>query len=155
MDKIDKNILAVLQQNCEISNNDLAEKVGLSPSPCFRRVRLLEEKGYIKKKVALLNADKLGFKLTVIIMVGLNSHKPQLMREFEAQIKLLPEVVQCYLITGQSADYLLKIIVPDLNAYQLFLLERLTCLNGVDTVHSSFILRSISDTTTLPLDALI
>lgn len=154
MDRTDKKILEILQANCQINNNELADLVALSPSPCLRRVRLLEDKGYIKKHVALLNPDKLDLKLTVIVFVGLNSHQPALMNAFEETVRFLPEVVQCYLITGQAADYLLKIIVPDMNAYQSFLLDKLNCIHGVNSVHSSFILRDICDTTALPLDHL-
>lgn len=120
----------------------------------MRRVKLLEEQGYIKKQVAILAPEKIGLNLTVIVSVGLNNHQPSIMKGFEESIRHLPEIVQCYLVTGQSADYLLKIIVPDLNAYQAFLLDKLTRINGVDTVHSSFILRNIAETTALPLDYL-
>ena len=154
MDRIDKKILEHLQSNAQISNQDLADLVALSPSSCLRRVKLLEDNGYIKKQVALLEPDKVGLKLTVIVLVGLNSHQPGVMSAFEETVRFLPEVIQCYLITGQSADYLLKIMVPDLNAYQSFLLGKLTCINGVDTVQSSFILRTICETTALPLDYL-
>ncbi|HAU2201564.1 TPA: Lrp/AsnC family transcriptional regulator, partial [Legionella pneumophila] len=116
--------------------------------------KLLIDNGYIKKQVALLEPEKVGLKLTVIVLVGLNNHQPEVMNQFEKTIQLFPEVIQCYLITGQSADYLLKIIVPDLNAYQAFLLGKLTRINGVASVHSSFILRNVSDTTALPLDHL-
>lgn len=94
--------------------------MALSPSSCLRRVKLLIDNGYIKKQVALLEPEKVGLKLTVIVLVGLNNHQPEVMNQFEKTIQLFPEVIQCYLITGQSADYLLKIIVPDLNAYQAF-----------------------------------
>jgi len=154
MDKIDKKILEVLQSNCQISNQELAELVALSPSPCLRRVKLLEESGYIKKQVALLNPEKIGLHLTVIVLVGLNSHQPAIMKKFEETMRSLPEVIQCYLVTGQAADYLLKIIVPNLNAYHAFLLSQLTCIPGVTTVHSSFVLQNICDTTALPLDYL-
>ena len=154
MDRTDKKILDILQNNCQISNQDLADQVALSPSPCLRRVKLLEENGTITKHVALLNPKKINLELTVIVLVGLNSHQPAIMSEFEDTMRFLPEVIQCYLITGQSADYLLKIIVPDLQAYQSFLLGKLTGINGVSSVHSSFILRNICDTTALPLDHL-
>ncbi|CEG56914.1 Lrp/AsnC family transcriptional regulator [Legionella fallonii] len=154
MDRTDKKILDILQSNCQINNQELAELVALSPSSCLRRVKLLEDQGYIKKQVALLEPEKIGLKLTVIVLVGLNSHQPSVMNQFEETIRFLPEVTQCYLITGQSADYLLKVIVPDLNAYQSFLLGKLTCINGVGSVHSSFILRTICETTSLPLDLL-
>lgn len=152
IDKTDKKILEILQTNAQISNLELAEQVALSPSPCLRRVKLLEENGIIQQQVALLDPQKLGLTLTVIVLVGLNSHKPNLMKEFEENMRLLPEVVQCYLITGQQADYLLKVIVPDLQTYQAFLLGKLTRINGISSVHSSFILRTICETTALPLD---
>lgn len=155
IDRIDKKILEILQSNCEINNQELADLVALSPSSCLRRVKLLIDYGYIKKQVALLEPEKVGLKLTVIVLVGLNSHQPEIMNQFEKTIQLIPEVVQCYLITGQSADYLLKVIVPDLNAYQSFLLNKLTRINGIGSVHSSFILRNICDTTALPLDHII
>jgi Lrp/AsnC family transcriptional regulator, leucine-responsive regulatory protein len=154
IDHIDKKILEILQANCQITNQDLADLIALSPSPCLRRVKLLEQEGYIDKQVAILNPKKLGLELAIIVLVGLNSHKPALMNEFEETMRNLSEVIQCYLITGQSADYLLKVIVPDLKAYHSFLLEKLTGINGVATVHSSFILRSICDTTALPLNYL-
>lgn len=154
MDRTDKKILEIVQSNCQVSNLELAEMVALSPSPCLRRVKQLEEEGYIKKQVALLDPEKLGLKLTVIVLIGLNSHQAGIMSAFEEKISLLPEVVQCYLITGQSADYLLKIIIPDLNTYQSFLLDKLTSIEGVGSVHSSFILRTICETTALPLEHL-
>jgi Lrp/AsnC family leucine-responsive transcriptional regulator len=154
IDRTDKKILGILQANAQISNQDLAEQVALSPSPCLRRVKLLEENGIINKQVALLNPERIGLALTVIVLVGLNSHQPKVMNEFEEIMRLLPEVIQCYLITGQQADYLLKVIVPDLKTYQSFLLGKLTGINGVSSVHSSFILRTIYDTTALPLDHL-
>lgn len=154
MDRTDKKILELLQANSQISNQELADLVALSPSSCLRRVKLLDEQGYIKKQVALLNPARVGLNLTVIVLVGLNNHQPAIMKEFEETIKFLPEVIQCYLITGQSADYLLKVIVADLNAYQSFLFGKLTPINCVDTVHSSFILSTICETTELPLDHL-
>src|ERR1044072_9327507 len=102
MDRIDKKILDILQTNCQISNNELADLVALSPSPCLRRVKLLEDNGYIKKKLVLLEPEKIGLKLSVIVLVGLDSHQPAIMNHFEETIRLLPEVIQCYLITGQS-----------------------------------------------------
>jgi len=152
VDRIDKKILGILQENSQINNQELADQVALSPSPCLRRVKQLEENGYIKKQVALLDPEKIGLNLAVIVSVELNSHQPAIMSGFEETVRLLPEVIQCYLITGQSADYLLKIMVPDLHAYQSFLLGKLTCINGVSSVHSSFILRDVCNTTALPLD---
>ncbi len=154
LDRTDKKILELLQSDSQISNQELAEKIALSPSPCLRRVKQLTDNGYINKQVTLLNPEKIGLSLIVIVLVGLNTHQPAVMNAFEETMQLLPEVIQCYLITGQSADYLLKIIVPDLKAYQDFLLGKLTGINGVSSVHSSFILRTVCDTTALPLDHL-
>lgn len=154
MDRIDKKILELLQIDSRISNQELADKVALSPSPCSRRVKQLEEAGYITKHVALLNQEALGLQLTVLVLVGLDSHSSETMNRFKKAIEALPEVVQCYLITGQTADYLLKIIVPNMSYYQSFLLDKLTRIDGVTNIHSSFVLQSIVDKTALPLDYL-
>jgi len=151
MDRIDKKILKLLQSNSKINNQELADEVALSPSPCLRRVKQLEEAGYIHKYVALLNPEKLGLQLTILVSVGLTSHDPKLMANFESKIKALSEVVQCHLIAGQEKDYMLKVIVPGLSEYQTFLLKKLTQIDGVKNVHSSFVLRSIVDTSALPL----
>lgn len=128
-----------------MNNQELADKVSLSPSPCLRRVRQLEEEGYINKYVALLNPEKLGLQLTIFISVGLSTYDPKIMAKFEGIIKSFPEVVQCYLITGQTQDYLLKVVMPDLNVYQSFLLNKLTQIDGVKSVHSNFVLHNIVD----------
>lgn len=155
MDRIDRKILELLQTNSKLNNQELAQKVALSPSPCLRRVKQLEEEGYISKHVALLNAEKLGLQLTILVSVGLGTHDHKKMASFEKVIQSFPEVVQCYLITGQVQDYILKVVVPSLNDYQLFLLNKLTQIDGVKSLHSSFVLRSIVDTTSLPLNHLI
>lgn len=154
MDRIDKKILSLLQENSRISNQELADQVSLSPSPCLRRVKQLEEKGFIKQHVALLNPQKLGLGLTIILLVGLEKHDPKIMQQFENAIKKTAEVVECLLITGHSADYMLKVMVPDMQHYQHFLLDRLTQLEGVKSVRSSFVMQQIIDKTALPLDFL-
>jgi Lrp/AsnC family leucine-responsive transcriptional regulator len=151
MDRIDKRILELLQRDSKISNQELAEKVALSPSPCSRRVKQLEEEGYISKYIALLNPEKLGLQLTIFVLVGLSTHDPKKMSGFEDAIKDSLEVVQCHLIAGQEQDYILKVVVPSLNEYQSFLLNKLTQIDGVSKVQSSFVLRSIVDKTELPL----
>ena len=151
MDRIDKKILEVLQHEGKISNQELAEKVSLSPSPCLRRVKQLEEEDYISKYVALLNQEKLGLQLTIFVAVGLSSHDPKKIVGFEDAIKSSAEVVQCHMIAGQEQDYILKVVVPSLNEYQSFLLNKLTQIDGVSKVLSSFVLRSIVDKTELPL----
>lgn len=151
MDRIDKKILEHLQTNSQISNQELADQISLSPSPCARRVKQLEDEGYISKYVALLNPEKLGLQLTIIVTVELNNHNPRKMKEFETAMAALPEVIQCYLIAGQSADYILKVMFATLNDYQQFLLNKLTQLDMVSSVQSSFMLRKIIDKTALPI----
>lgn len=154
MDKIDKKILDLLQHNGKINNQQLADKVALSPSPCLRRVNQLEDEGYIDKYVALLDPEKIGLHLTIIVLVGLSSHETKAMNHFEQQIKTMHEVVRCYLIAGQAQDYILKVVVPSLNDYQNFMLKKLTQIDGVKNIHSSFVLKKIVDKTALPLDHL-
>ena len=149
--KMDIRILDELQNNGRISNLELAEKIGLSPSPCLRRVRQLEEAGYIDQYVARLNEKKLDLKLVALIQISMDRHTPERFENFENIIQEFYEVQECYLITGQSADYLLKVIVPDMEYYQDFLLQRLTRIEGVTGVQSSFIMRKVLDRTVLPL----
>jgi Lrp/AsnC family leucine-responsive transcriptional regulator len=151
MDRIDKKILETLQANSRISNQDLADKVALSPSPCLRRVNQLEEAGYIDQYVALLNPEKVGLSFNVIVLIGLSNHNPKTMKNFEKIMESSPEVMQCYLIAGQSADYMLRIVVPNLDEYQKFLMNKLTQIEGVNNVHSSFVIRNIIEKTALPL----
>jgi Lrp/AsnC family transcriptional regulator, leucine-responsive regulatory protein len=151
MDKIDKRILDNLQTNARINNQDLAENVYLSATPCLRRVRQLEEKGIIKQYVTLLNPQKINLNLSIIVMVGLDGHESKKMNDFELAISRFPEIVQCYLLVGQKEDYMIKVTVPDLNHYQKFLLNKLSKINGVKTIHSSCILNEIIDRTELTL----
>ncbi|MBL4821355.1 MAG: Lrp/AsnC family transcriptional regulator [Gammaproteobacteria bacterium] len=154
LDKIDKRILQEVQRNGAITNLDLADKVGLSPSPCTRRVKQLEDAGIIEKQVTVLNPSRLGLKLTALIQISMDRHTPDRFEEFEKHISRYPEVIECSLITGQSADYLLKVVVPDMEYYQEFLLNKITRIKGVSDVHSSFIMRRVVDTTELPLNHL-
>ena len=155
LDRLDRRILDALQHDGRISNLDLANKIGLSPSPCLRRVKILEESGIIDGHVTLLNAQKLGLTLCAMIQISMDKHTPERFAHFEAQVKTYPEVLECNLITGQSADYLLKVMVPDMAHYQEFLLGRLTRIEGVSGVHSSFIMRSIIQRTALPLEHIV
>lgn len=150
-DRIDKRILAALQDNADLTNQQLAEQVGLSPSPCLRRVRALEEAGVIINRVTLLDRRKLGLSLTVIILISMDRHTPERFEEFVNQISKLDEIQECYLITGQEADYMLKVAIVDMDAYQDFLLNRITRIPGVTGVHSSFVLQRVLDRTSLPL----
>jgi Lrp/AsnC family leucine-responsive transcriptional regulator len=153
LDRTDKRILDEMQQNARISNLELADKIGLSPSPCSRRVKQLEDEGFIDRHVTLLNQPKLGLKLIAMVQVSMDRHTPDRFENFETHIERWPEVLECYLITGQTADYLLKVIVQDMEAYQAFLLDKLTRIEGVTGVQSSFVLRKAVDKTVLPLPA--
>ncbi len=149
--KMDQRILNEIQNNGRISNQDLAHKIGLSASPCLRRVKQLEQEGYIDHYIARLNEQKLKLKLIALIQISMDKHTPERFENFEGIVKHYEEVLECYLITGQNADYLLKVIVPDMEYYQDFLLGRLTRIEGVSGVQSSFIMRKVIDRTTLPL----
>ena len=154
LSRIDLKILNEVQKNARITNLELSEKVGLSPSPCLRRVKQLEEAGFIDEYVTRLNQQKVDLKLMALIQISMDKHTPERFEHFENTIKDYAEVLECYMITGQTADYLLKVIVPDMEFYQQFLLGRLTCIEGVSGVQSSFIMRKVLDRTTLPLNHL-
>ena len=151
LDRYDRRILELLQENAQLSNHDLAGAIGLSPSPCLRRVRALEEAGLITGYRALLDARKLGLSLLALVHIAMDRHTPDRFANFEKQVSRLPEVLECLLITGQDADYQLKVIVRDMDAYQQLLLEKITRIEGVTGVHSSFVLRTVVDRTSLPL----
>ena len=151
LDRHDWLILHVLQQDGRISNQDLADRIGLSASPCLRRVRALEESGLITGYRALLDARKLGLSLMALIHISMDQHTPERFSTFDARIAEIPELLECLLITGQDADYQLKVVVKDMDAYQELLLDRITRIPGVTGVHSSFVLRRVVDKTALPL----
>ena len=155
LDKIDLNILRELQQDSSLTNQELVDRVGLSASPCLRRVKALEESGVIDRSVTLLDEKKLGLKLTAFIQISMDRHTPDRFEVFESMLASYPEVKSCNLVTGQSADYLLEVVVEDMERYQEFLLGRLTRIAGVTGVHSSFLLRRVINRTSLPLDHLI
>jgi Lrp/AsnC family transcriptional regulator, leucine-responsive regulatory protein len=151
LDRYDRRILEELQKDGRISNQDLAERIGLSPSPCLRRVRALEESGLIRGYRALLDANKLELSLMALIHISMDRHTPERFTNFEEKIAELPEVLECLLITGQDADYQLKVVVKDMDAFQALLLEQITRIEGVSGVHSSFVLRRVVDKTALPV----
>ncbi|MGM9516159.1 Lrp/AsnC family transcriptional regulator [Roseateles sp. DB2] len=153
LDRIDRQILEILQQEGRIPNQDLADRVGLSPSPCLRRVRALEDSGLIAGYRALLDARKLGLSLMALVHISMDQHTPERFANFEASVRMLPEVLECLLITGQAADYQLKLWVRDMDHFQSLLLGKLTRITGVTGVHSSFVLQHVISRTALPLDA--
>ncbi|MFA5626367.1 MAG: Lrp/AsnC family transcriptional regulator [Thiohalomonadaceae bacterium] len=152
LDRYDRHILEVLQQDGRISNQELADRIGLSPSPCLRRVRALEENGLIFGYHALLDSKRLGLNLMALIHISMDSHTAERFANFEARIAELPQVLECLLITGQAADYQLKVVVRDMDAFQDLLLNKITRIEGVSGVHSSFVLRRVVDKTALPVD---
>ena len=151
MDRYDRQILEILQQDGRISNQELADRVGLSPSPCLRRVRALEESGLIIDYRAIVDARKLGYKLMAIILISMDRHTPERFANFDRIVADLPEVLECLLITGQDADYQLKVIVNDMDDYQRLLLDKITRIEGVSGVHSSFVMRQVVSKTALPI----
>lgn len=153
LDRYDQHILEVLQQDGRINNQDLADRIGLSPSPCLRRVRALEESGLIVGYRALLDAKKLGLTLMALIHIAMDLHTPERFANFEAAVSALPEVLDCLLITGHDADYQLKVIVRDMEHYQSLLLDQITRIEGVTGVHSSFVLRQVVSKTALAVSA--
>ena len=150
LDTTDWKILRLLQSDARISNVDLARQVGLSPSPCLNRVRALEESGYISRYVSLLDALRVGLKVSVFIQVTLEKQIEPALETFERAIRDRPEVMECYLMTG-DADYLLRVVVPDLQAVEHFILYFLSRVPGVGNIRSSFALKQVKYQTALPL----
>jgi Lrp/AsnC family leucine-responsive transcriptional regulator len=150
LDRFDRLILEHLQRDGRLANQELADRIGLSPSPCLRRVRALEERGLITGYRAIVDARKLGFSLLALVHIALDRHTPERFANFEARVKVLPEVLECLLIAGEDADYLLKVVVRDMDGYQNLLLNKITRIEGVTGVHSSFVLRQVVERTSIP-----
>ena len=150
LDSIDWKILSLLQADARTSNVELAKAVGLSPSPCLNRVRALEEAGYISRYVTLLDALRVGLKVSVFIQVTLERQIESALERFENAIRGRPEVMECYLMTG-DADYLIRVVVADIQLLEEFILKFLTKLPGVGNIKSSFALKQVKYQTALPL----
>ena len=153
IDEIDRRILARLQRDAQVSQAELAREVGVSPTSCWRRVRALEEKGAIQKHVALLGADALDLRVSVIASVSLTEHADENRENFESFVAQHPEIVECYSMSGDR-DYLMRIVVRDVEAYDRFLTHYLLHHPAVASASSSFALRQIKYTTELPLDTI-
>ena len=152
LDAIDWRILGLLQADARLSNVELAKAVGLSPSPCLNRVRALEQAGYISRYVTLLDALRVGLKVSVFIQVTLERQIEPALGTFEKAIRGRPEVMECYLMTG-DADYLLRVVVPDIQVLEHFILNFLSRVPGVGNIKSSFALKQVKYQTALPLSA--
>ncbi|PCJ25198.1 MAG: transcriptional regulator [SAR86 cluster bacterium] len=150
MDKIDKKILMLLQEDATLSTADIAAQVGLSTTPCWRRIQRLEEAGVIRKKVALLSRDKLNLGVNVFVAVKTNQHNWEWLAEFSNTVSKFPEVVEFYRMAGES-DYLLRIVVPDIPAFDAFY-KKLVQTADLSDVSSSFAMEQIKYTTSLPLE---
>lgn len=150
LDAIDRRILSALQRNGRLSNVELAEAVGLSPSPCLRRVRLLEEAGVIAGYHAALDRAGIGLGLTVFVGVKVERHHEEEATAFREAVRALPEVVSCHLVSGE-ADFLLQVVVPDLAAYERLLLDTLLKLPAVSDIRSNFAIQTVKDRAPLPL----
>ena len=143
LDKIDRQILALLRENARMSNLELAESVNLSPTPCARRVKQLEDSGIITGYSVTTDPRKLGYQLSVYIAISMDKHTAERFSNFEKKLREFPEVVSCSIVTGRSEDYLIKALVKDMAHYEEFLLHRLNRIEGIAQVHTSFELREV------------
>jgi DNA-binding Lrp family transcriptional regulator len=150
LDSTDLRILMELQQDSSLTNIELARRVHLSPSPCLTRVKALEASGVIGRYVALVNPKQLGLNLSVFISISLKEQSKTALAEFEARIAEHDEVMECYLMTGDS-DYLIRVAVADITALEKFILEQLTPIPGIEKIRSSFALKQVRYKTALPL----
>lgn len=153
MDDFDLRILACLQTDARISMAGLGESVGLSPSACHRRIKLLEEAGVIQTHVAVLDRDRLGLRVELFVTVALTSQTSEVLEAFEAAVRKVPEIVECHLLAGQ-ADYLMRIVIPDMAEYESLHRTRLTTLPGVAKMATTFNLRTVTSYRGLPLNRL-
>jgi len=150
MDRLDRKILRLLQEDATLAVADVAKKVGLSTTPCWRRIQKLEEEGVIKRRVAILDHEKVNVRVTVFVSIRTNSHSHEWLRRFSEVIQEFPEVVEFYRMSG-DVDYLLRVVVPDIAAYDAFY-KRLIAKIEIRDVSSSFAMEQIKYTTELPLD---
>jgi DNA-binding Lrp family transcriptional regulator len=150
LDRIDREILKSLQADARISNVDLADKVGLSPSPCARRVARLESEGVIARYATVIDQKAVGLPVSVFVNVTLERQVEDALATFQTAVLKRPEVMECYLMTGE-ADYLLRVVVRDLEAYERFIVEHLTRVPGIANIRSSFALKQVAYRTELPL----
>ncbi|MGI9591157.1 MAG: Lrp/AsnC family transcriptional regulator [Myxococcota bacterium] len=150
LDEIDRQILEILQEDASLSSAQVAERVGLSSSPCWRRIQRLEKSGVIRKRVALLDPAALGLTIVVFASVRLTAHGRQALPEFEAEVARYPEVMECYTVSG-GQDYLLRVATRDIHAYEVFLREQLLQLPSVAEVHSRIAITQVKYTTAMPV----
>lgn len=150
LDKIDYEILRLIQNDGRISNANLSDSIGLSPSPCLRRVRELEKKNVIKKYVGLIEPKAVGFLINAFVNVSLRSQEEKSLKVFEESIAIYDEVIECYLMTG-SSDYLLRVVTRDLEDYERFVINKLTKIEGIANIQTSFALKPLIQRTAIPI----
>jgi len=150
LDAIDRRLLSVLQENGRLPITDLAERVGLTTSPCLRRLKILEQAGVIRGYAAQVDQEKVGLPVSVFISIKLERQREDSLERFETAIRNCPEVVECYLMTG-TRDYLLRVVAQDLSAYERFLKDTLTRIDGVASIESSFALAQVKYSSALPI----
>lgn len=150
LDKIDQQLLIALQNNARLTVAELAEQVALSPSPCWRRVKLLEEAGFIQGYQARLSAEQLGYGVTAFVSVMMGSHSQEVARAFEARLEQIPEIIACHHVSGRY-DFLLEVVAVDLHRFGDFARETLQALPGVKELYSSFSLKAVKADRTLPM----
>lgn len=150
MDSKDRQIIRALQRNSRMTNQDLAAEVNLSPSPCLRRVKLLEQSGALKGYTADIDAEAYGLPVTVFVRVSLTGHAEKIVQEFEMQISRLDQVLECFVMTGTS-DYLLRVVVADLADYERFVRKRLHPIGSISSIDSSFVYGVVKKTSVFPL----
>ncbi|MCO5792556.1 MAG: Lrp/AsnC family transcriptional regulator [Blastomonas sp.] len=150
LDRYESQILMLLQEDATLTTGQIAERVGLSASPCWRRIDRLEREGFIKRRVALVDRRKVGLNAHLFVQIKLNAHGRANLDEFAAAIQQFPEVLECYVLLG-SVDFMLRVVAADIEAYERFFFNRLSQLPGVQEVNSTVALSEIKATTTLPL----
>ncbi len=153
LDDIDKKILEILQQDGRITNKDLAAQLNLSPPPTLERVKKLEKNGYIKRYAALVDELKININTVLMVSISLNRHKDDSIAQFREQIQDLEEVMECYHVTG-DADYLLKVVCKDMNAYENFIVKKLSALEHIDKIKTSVVLSKVKHQTHYSLEHL-
>ena len=151
LDSTDKKILRLLQQNARLTNKSLADKLGLSITPIFERVRKLEKRGFIKKYVAVLDHEKLNRSMIVFLHIKMQAHHNESIAHLMREIQTMDEVMECYHVTGET-DFLMKVLVPDMRAYEDFILGKLTKITGIGNINSSIVMREVKHKTEVFLE---
>jgi len=149
MDEMDRQILRILQENCGLSASDVARQIGLSASPCWKRIKRMQDDGVIKRQVAVLDADRLGFGLTVFVSIKTGEHSSRWLKEFSSKITAMPEVMELHRMAGE-VDYMLKVVVRDMESFDEFY-KRLIGVAALSEVTSRFSMEKIKETTALPI----